>query len=92
MTTLPDLRNNYLAAIEKQCEAVCKQYETSAPTVAEWADGLYRRGKGDVTIRELFFLESLFDGSQWTQANYAANQLYKLLSALGKDTTGHAGF
>ena len=58
-------------------------------------DSMYRRISREpngVSLSEVCFAARLFIGNQWMQPNYAANQLYKLLSSLGRDTTGMAGF
>lgn len=74
---------------------VCEHYEKTAPTVCAWADDLYRRLDAhgdDVRVSEISVAQNLRDDSGWVPANYAANNVYKLMSRLGHDTTGHAGF
>lgn len=81
----------------------CTHYETSSPIVSDWADDLYRRLCSPVDLtsidyREIQCLAQLYDSDGrdpkdgWEQPNYAANRVYKLLSRLGRDTTGMAGF
>lgn len=73
----------------------CEHYETSAPTVHDYLDGLYIRistKPSDVRLSEMLFVETLIEDGHWMQANYAANRVYKLMHRLGMDTTGHAGF
>lgn len=82
-------------AIAARLTAACGRYEKSAPPVAEWANDLYIRISEDaaaVVLAELNFADRLCEEGTWMQPNYAANDLYKLLHRLGRDTTGLAGF
>jgi hypothetical protein len=82
-------------AIDSLLVSISSHYEKSAPVVSDWADEMYRRISREpngVSLSEVCFAARLFIGNQWMQPNYAANQLYKLLSSLGRDTTGMAGF
>lgn len=70
-------------------------YEKSAPTVCEYVNDLYSRineRAEEVRLSELFFVGRLLEEGQWMQPNYAANQVYHLMSRLGMNVTGHAGF
>ncbi len=90
MTRLLDLQPIFARLTE-----ACDHYQTSAPTVCEWANDLYIRiGEQPerVTLRELLFVERLVEDECWMQPNYAANALYHVQCALGQDVTGHAGF
>ena len=46
----------------------------------------------DVRLSEVLAVSGFFQDHQWEQANVAANRVYKLMTRLGQDTTGHAGF
>lgn len=84
-----------LNAVDSMLVHVSGHYAWSAPVVSEWADDLYRRINRDtngVALSEVCFAARLFMNDQWMHPNYAANQLYKLLNSLGRDTTGMAGF
>lgn len=73
----------------------CDHYEKSAPTVHAYCDELCRRLQDDadgVCVSEVIAVLALRQDSEWEQPNYAANRIYKLMSRLGMDTTGHAGF
>ncbi len=73
-------------------------YEKTAPTVSRWADDLYQRIRDEpdhVRVGEVMMLEELWGNEgepQWMHPNTAANRVYKLMSRLGQDTTGHAGY
>ena len=74
---------------------VCGQYERTAPTVCEFADDLYRRLNDDadsVRVSEVLCMSNMREEGIWLQPNFAANTVYKLMSRLGQDTTGQAGF
>lgn len=84
-------------AIVEMAELAAAHYETSAPVVSTWADDFYSRltagnGGKESDVREILCLLQLHDDGQWEQPNYAANRVYKLLTRLGRDTTGMAGF
>ena len=84
-----------LDAIAAYLTRVAMQYATSAPTVSAWADALYRtlgEDVGKVTVRELLAAQALYEEGQWEHPHLAANRIYKLLDAMGKDTTGQLGF
>lgn len=72
---------------------VCQHYLESAPTVSQYAGDVYQRLTSGEAIQldELITLQALWS-EQWEHPNFAANRIYKLESALGRDVTGHAGF
>lgn len=73
----------------------CEQYQKTAPTVAEYCDSLYVRlaeKPSEVPVVELLRINRLREDGVWMHPNYAANTIYKLMSEIGQDTTGHAGF
>jgi hypothetical protein len=79
----------------KLLELAVVYYQRSAPTVSGYLNDLYIRineRPDEVRLSELLFAESLLSDGEWTQPNYAANQVYKLTSRLGMNTTGHAGW
>lgn len=82
----------------RKCELfltmVCEEYHLSSPTVSEYADDVYRRltSGGAILLEELTVLQSLRENDQWEYPSLAANRVYKLEKALGRDVTGHAGF
>ena len=82
--------------LRQSLTTVCEHYERSAPTVAAWANDLYiRMGEkpDDVRLSELTTVSALYNPADgWMPANLAANTVYKLMSRLGQDTTGHAGY
>lgn len=86
---------NWWDTIRGELEAVAGHYDKSAPTVCDWANDLYAR-MGDspdsVRLSELLAVSGFREGSVWEQANIAANRIYKLMTRLGQDTTGHAGY
>lgn len=70
-------------------------YEKTAPTVEAFLDGMFIRANEDlasVTLAEVSFLKTLRENGQWLHPNTAANNCYKLMTRLGMDTTGQAGF
>jgi hypothetical protein len=76
-------------------EDAVNHYEKSAPTVADYCDGLYRRinsAPNRVILQELLTVQQLLQDGQWMTPNYAANCIFHLMHTLGMDTTGHAGF
>lgn len=82
-------------ALTKELEQGVAHYEKTAPTVSEYLDGLYRRLHGqadEVRMSELMFVDQLQDEGIYMHPNHAANAVYHLMSRLGMDTTGHAGF
>jgi len=75
--------------------AVIEQYQTSAPTVATWAENLSIRiatTPEQVSLYELRQFSFLYSDGQWQHPNYAANRAYKVLDATGQDTTGMLDF
>ncbi len=88
--------NSLFEMLRESLAKVCEHYERSAPTVAAWANDLYiRMGErpDDVRLSELTTVTALYSTAEgWMPANFAANTVYKLMSRLGQDTTGHAGF
>jgi len=82
-------------AIHKFLARVVQQYEKTAPTVSAWADNLYIRLNEDVYsvwLVELLQAQALLENDHWEHPNFAANRVYKLMTALGQDTRGHAGY
>lgn len=76
---------------------ICDRYEKTAPTVHEWANGLYIRINEDsdnVRLTEINLAVDLASTSDGTHEppTVAANRVYKLMSRLGQNTEGHAGF
>lgn len=74
---------------------VIEHYETTAPTVATWAERLSIRIATEpekVSLYELRQFSFLYSDGQWQQPNYAANRAYKVLDATGQDTTGMLSF
>jgi hypothetical protein len=73
-------------------EVACAYYEKSAPTVNAYLNDLYIRidDMKAVDLREIRFVQTLKENSIWMHPNYAANQLYHLMTDLEMDTTGHA--
>lgn len=76
-------------------EKLVKQYENTAPTVAQYCDDLYIRvgDRAPVNLEEIIVVTRLLvEPERFESPNIAANQLYKLQNRLGQDTTGHAGY
>lgn len=86
--------NELLQAAEARLTTIVEHYEKTAPTVSEWADDVYRRMHGNadaVRLSELMLADNLLNPEPM-HPNYAANRVYKLMSRLDMETTGHAGF
>ena len=84
-----------LEAIQAFLARVVGYYEKAAPTVSAFADDLYTRLSDDpysVRLVEVMQAQMLLEGDVWEYPHYAANRIYKLMTALGQDTTGHAGY
>ena len=84
-----------IEAIQAFLVRVVAQYEKTAPTVSRWADDLHTRLSDDpysVRLVEVMQAQALLENDVWERADFAANRVYKLMSALGQDTTGHAGY
>ncbi len=83
-------------AFEEFAEPAVVHYRESAPTVSRYLDDLYirvRTGEGaPVLLDEILTVQRLYESEQYLEPNHAANLIYKLMSRLGMDTTGHAGF
>ena len=74
---------------------VVRRYDVTAPVVSRWADTLYTRLNEDihsVWLVEMLTAQALFENDQWEHPNFAANRVYKLMTALGQDTQGLAGY
>lgn len=86
---------HWLDAIRSRLEEIAEYYDKMAPTVCDWANGLYAR-LGDepdnVRLSELVAVEWFREAGQWENPNVAANRIYKLMNRLGQNTEGHAGF
>jgi len=76
-------------------EAV-KHYEKSAPRLSTWLDEMYMRlGEEDwktITLEEIQQIQYLYADDCWLGAEWAQNNIYRLLNRTGKDTTKIAGF
>lgn len=84
-----------LEVLQKFLARIVQQYEKSAPAASRWADTLYVRLSEDVYsvwLVELLQAQALLENDTWEHPHYAANRVYKLMTALGQDTTGHAGY
>ncbi len=84
-----------LEAIQAFLVRVVEHYEKMAPTVSRWADSLYIRLSDDiysVWLVELLQAQALLENDHCEHPNLAANCVYKLMTALGQDTRGHAGY
>lgn len=82
-------------ALDDFIKAVIEHYQTSAPTVAAWADNLSIRiatTPEKVSLFELRQFSFLYSWGAWEQPNHAANRAYKVLDAVGQDTTGMLSF
>lgn len=82
-------------ALLRFIEDACGHYERTAPTVAEWLDGVYVRLQEkpeSVSVADLLAVRALRDGDVWQHPNYAANGVYKHMERSGLSTAGHAGF
>lgn len=93
-TTMPMLD---WAAFDAHLIAAAEHYEKTAPAVADWVDDLYRRMRDHDQVQTVLYVEilaalQLFGPETWEHPNYAQNRIYKLLSRLGRDTTGMADF
>jgi len=84
-----------LESIRLLITEACRHYQKSAPTVVDYLDDLYIRideRPTSVRLTELLSVEKLKEEGIWEHPNYAANRVYHLMSDLGMDTTGAAGF
>lgn len=76
-------------------EAV-KHYAESAPRLSEWLEEMYiRLGEEDwktITLEEIQQIQYLYADECWLGAEWAQNNIYRLLNRMGKDTTRIAGF
>ncbi len=84
-----------IEAIQAFLTRVVAHYEKTAPTVSRWADDLYTRLNEDsysVSLVEVMRAQALLEGDVWEHPHYAANRIYKLMTTLGQDTTGHIGY
>ncbi len=81
-------------ALEQHLADCCNQYETSAPTVHAFCDGLYMRltESKPILVQEIDAIGRLLENGIWEHPNHAANRIYHLQEELGQDITGQAGF
>jgi hypothetical protein len=87
--------NNAIETLMGRIVAACDEYEKSAPTVRDWLNDLYVRiheNTDTVVLSELLVADRLWVDDDWMQANHAANLVFHMLTKLGRDTTGQAGF
>lgn len=77
-------------------ETIVTAYERSAPQVAGWADDLYvRLGDADweqTQLCEIMTVMRLTADGALLSPHLAANTVYKLLRALGRDVAGMASY
>ncbi len=73
---------------DNACSKAVQLFETSAPTVSDWAEKMYGAKDWDITLAEIHLLSRI----NTLDPNTAANQLYKLMVLLGRDTRGQAGY
>lgn len=77
-------------------EEAVKHYEKSAPRLSTWLDEMYiRLGEDDwktITLEEIQQIQYLYADEQWLAAEWAQNNIYRMLNRMGKDTTKIAGF
>jgi hypothetical protein len=71
-------------------------YEQSAPRLSEWLEEMYiRLGEDEwktITLEEIQQIQYLHADDCWLGAEWAQNNIYRLLNRMGKDTTKIAGF
>lgn len=76
-------------------EAV-RNYAQSAPRLAEWLEDMYiRLGEPEwktITLEEIQQIQYLHADDQWLAAEWAQNNIYRMLNRTGKDTMKIAGF
>lgn len=73
-----------------------KHYEQSAPRLSNWLEEMYIRlgeeGWKTITLEEIQQIQYLYADDCWLAAEWAQNNIYRLLNRMGKDTTKIAGF
>ena len=82
-------------AIANMLTEICDHYEFTAPTVRDWADGLYRRIDSNpetVLLPELLAVTRFKECGEWEQPNYAANRIYKMCERIGREVSYQIGF
>ncbi len=66
-------------------------YEKSAPALSVWLDEMYiRLGEPEwktITLEEIQQIQYLYADDCWLNAANAANNIYRLLNRMGKDTS-----
>lgn len=76
-------------------EAV-QHYAESAPRLSTWLEEMYIRlgeeGWKTITLEEIQQIQYLYVDDCWLAAEWAQNNIYRLLNRQGKDTTKIAGF
>ncbi len=70
--------------------SVATAFDKTAPTIADWCDGLAAASDDDITLSDLQLLARL--QSEVVQPNYAANLLLHHLARQGRSIAGQAGF
>lgn len=85
-----------VGAFKKFLEEAVKHYQQSTPRLAEWLEEMYiRLGEEDwktITLEEIQQIQYLYADDCWLAAEWAQNNIYRLLNRTGKDTTKIAGF
>lgn len=81
---------------KKFLEEAVKHYAQSAPRLSTWLDEMYiRLGEEDwktITLVEIQQIQYLHVDDCWLAAEWAQNNIYRMLNRQGKDTTKIAGF
>lgn len=85
-----------IALFKKFLEEAVKHYEQSAPRLSTWLEEMYiRLGEEEwktITLEEIQQIQYLYVDDCWLAAEWAQNNIYRLLNRMGKDTTKIAGF
>lgn len=81
---------------KKFLEQAVRHYEQSAPRLSAWLEEMYiRLGEEEwktITLEEIQQIQYLFADNQWLAAEWAQNNIYRMLNRQGKNTTKIAGF
>lgn len=77
---------------KKFLEQAVKHYQQSAPRLAEWLDDMYiRLGEDEwktIALEEIQQIQYLYADDCWLGAEWAQNNIYRMLNRQGKDTAG----